>query len=413
MVVRISLSQFSIAFSIALTLLSSSLRAATAEEVLKGAWQDPAVKASEQAIEVIGEGQGFNPIKKSQLRIERGEVTEGDLEYAARVYPKGLTEFSKSKKFQQSLERSEKALAKTALSSSLASRYLLLARTALLKTKMDLAKELKDLSQKSGRAASYTAQRDRAELKGYLKAKTENDKIDLKIAEIQRDYESLKDDYKSRGLPDPMGIELSDLLQPEEIRKLVDEPAPSETLTGQVARLEAETADASVNFERAKNEAWFDHFEVSMKNRGENEKIVGLRVALNIPFISAPDMGDIQKAAKEARSKAEQVQIARESGTLFRHSIAELKTLLDLHQRMTKERTRLTPAQMKKTSLSVGARDPLLALEFQRGWYESYEQVLDVEFRIRELYVSYLVESSKIANEPTINYLSKSKKRIL
>lgn len=387
--------------------------AAQPEEILKGAWQDPAVKASEQAIEVVAEGQGFNPIKKSRLRVERGEITEGDLEYAARVYPKGITEFAKSKQFQKSLERSEKALAKTALSTSLASRYLLLARTALLKTKMSLANELKDLSQRSGKAASYTAQRDRAELKGYLKAKTENDKLDLKIAEIERDFAALKDDYKSRSLPDPMSVDLADLLQPEEIRSLLDEPVPSETLTGQVARLEAETAEASVNFERAKNEAWFDHFEVSMKNRGENEKIIGLRVALNIPFISAPDMGDIQKAAKDAREKAERVQVSRESGTLFRHSLAELRTLLDLHKRMTKEQTRLSPQQMKRTARSVGSRDPLLGLEFQRGWYESYEQVLDVEYRIRELYIGYLVESSKIASEPSVNYLSKSKKRIL
>lgn len=400
-------------FSISVLAFSSVSFAASAEEVLKGAWQDPAVKASEQAIEVVGEGQGFNPIKKSQMRVSRGEIADGDLEYALRAYPKGITEFSKSKQFQKSLERSEKAIAKSALSNSLASRYLLLARTALLKTKMELVKELKDLSQRSGKAASYTAQRDRAELKGYLKAKTETDRLDLKIAEIQRDYESLKDDYKSRGLPDPLSIEISDLLQPEEIRTQIDESNLTETLTGQIARLEAETADASFNFERAKNEAWFDHFEISLKNRGERERILGLRVALNIPYISAPDMGDIQKAAKEARAKAEQVQVARESGTLYRHSLAELKTLLELHGRLTKERTRLSPAQMKKTSRAVGSRDPLLALEFQRGWYESYEQVLDVEFRIRELFISYLVESSKIANEPSINYLSRSKKRIL
>jgi hypothetical protein len=388
--------------------------ASTPEEILKGAWQDPAVKASEQAMTVVSEGQGFNPIKQTQLRVERGEIQKDSLEYALRLYPKGFTEFSKGKSFQKSLEKSEKAISKNALSQSLAQRYLLLARAALLQAKLDLANQLADLNRKSGKAAAYTAQRDRAELKSFLKSRVELDKHDLKVAEIQRDYAALQDDFKSRGLGDPKGLDLSDLVQPEDVRgRITAVPQPSETLTGQVARLEAETADAAFNYERAQNEAWLDHVEISAKRLDRDEKIFGVRLSINLPFASAPDMSDIQKAAKEAREKAEKVQISRESGALFRQSVSELTTLLDLHSRLTKERSRLSPSQMKKTSQAVSGRDPLLALEFQRGWYESYEQLLDVEFRIRELYVSYLVESTALAEAPEVNYLSKTKKRIL
>jgi hypothetical protein len=80
---------------------------------------------------------------------------------------------------------------------------------------------------------------------------------------------------------------------------------------------------------------------------------------------------------------------------------------------MRESQSRMNPEEMRKASTAIAAQDPMLALELQRGWLESRENLLDLEFRIRVLYIQYLHESSLLASLPESNYLSKSNKRIL
>lgn len=401
-----------LAILVSLLLAGASASAAPTEDLLRTAWKDPRLEAHDEAVQTV-EGAGhLNPLSKAQLRADGGELKQEDVKLGLRLYPKGYGEQVSGSRFLKALRENEKAARSETLSSLLAARYELIARIALLNEKKGLTAEFAQASKKAGKALSYAAQKNRAEIKSYLKMKADLDKIDLKIAEVERDYANLRAELRDLGAGPAENFDLADLVSVDDIRDRLGSDAEARPkLASRIAETDLEKARAGLEYDRARDEKWLDYVEFSVKD-DKQEKVYGIEIAINLPFASATDLSRLDKLAGERRDRSKSIEKLRASEAAVRSAAVELRTLLDLHKSMSDPRGRMSAEQMRKASQAVASQDPLLAVELQRGWYENREQVLDLEYRIRSLYAVYLHESSRIAEAPETNHLSKSLKRI-
>lgn len=398
-----------------LALVPAFAQATAPEAALRPVWKDPRLKLHLESVQIVGDAKSVNPLEKADLRIDRGQLEQDDVKYALRFYPKGYTEHRTTQEFQSSLEKNEKTAYSAMLSQLLASRYDLLARVALYKEKKEITGRFADVSKKAARALSYSAQKDRAEIKSYLKNKADLDKINIKIADSDRDYEKLQAELKDLSLGPVEDFDLSDFASVQDLKANLEKAAQdssAKTLSAQAAEVDLNASRAGMNYERAKDEKWFDHLEVSISDV-RKETVYGFEFAFNLPFASAPNLSRIGKEARDLRDKAKLIETLEISDREFKNSVIELKTLLAVHSSLQSSLSAMSPEQMRKASNSISAKDPMLALELQKGFYESREQLLDLEYRIRALYILYLHESATLVNQPDVNHLSKSLKRIM
>ena len=389
--------------------------AAGPEDVLRSAWKDPQLAAHQEAVQMTKDASSYNPLEKADIRFDRGELNQQDVKIGLRIYPKGYSEHVASSRFQRALEKNETAAMNEALSKLLVTRYELLSRLAMVKEKKGMAEQMSQVSRRASKAMSYAAQKSRTELKSYLKAKTDLDKIDLKIADIDRDTRNLQLELQDLSLGNLENFDLTDFASIDDIRQRLDGQAqkvPGKPLSAQIAEQDLEKSLSALEYDRAKDEKWLEHIEVSVKD-DKSEKVYGVEIAINLPFVGAPDLSRVEKQAKLLRDRSKSRETLVAADRLFKNSLGELQTLLNLHKAMRESQSRMNPEEMRKASSAIAAQDPMLALELQRGWLESKENLLDLELRIRLLYIQYLHESSLLASAPESNYLSKSTKRIL
>lgn len=389
-------------------------RAASPEDVLRPALNDPRLEEYRAAVRLAADARSSNPLAKAELKLGRGEWEKSDSKVGLRFYPKGIHEYGAASRFQEALVQNEKASQAEGISLILAARYQLLARMMNLKEKKKITSEVSELTKKASRALSVAAQKDRAELKSFLKAKVDLDKLSIKFADVDRDFVNLELEMKDLKLPALGSYDFSDLAGMEEIRRRVEDlrsegsKGPGgKILSVSVAEKELAKIRAETEYGRARSDKWIDHVELTLKEE-KTEKVYGVELSLNLPFLAAPD---VSRAEKEARARREEAKAVDSIETLERENKnvrGELETLLRLHRSLTESQSRLTPDQMKRASRAISSQDPLLAVEMQRSWFEGREQILELEFRIRVLYITYLHEMAVIANAPEVNHLSKS-----
>lgn len=402
----------------ALFSVSSVVLAAQApEDVLRTVWEDPRLTAHDDAVKMVTDANTLNPLQKADIRLDRGELNQDDVQIGLRLYPKGYSEHRTTRELQRVLERNERAAKNEMLSRLLSSKYNLLARMALLREKKQLADELGLVLRRANQAVAYSAGRDRTELKSLLKNKNDIEKMDFKVADVERDYRSLQAELKEMKLPPAEAFDLNDLMNMDDIRQRLETFKPIETqsnLTGQVADLDLAVTRAEIDYEKAKDQKWLEHIEVSMKEDIKaKERVYGLEVAINLPFTQATDLSTVSKLTRELRDKAKAMDTGLETRRLVENANVELRTLLDLHRALSVSQKRMSSDQMRKASKAISAQDPMLAVELQKGWFEARESVLDLEFRIRALFIVFLHETSVIASSPQLNQLSKTTRKIL
>lgn len=386
---------------------------ATPEDVLRTAWKDPRLSLHEEAKTLADDARSLNPLSKTELRVDQGDLKKpDDLKWGLRLYPKGPSEFRRGLRFQEALAANERAAHDEALSLLLSSRYQLVARAALLKEKMQLAAELKKVTERAHKAMAYAAQKNRAELKSFLKNKADLEKTGVKIADTERDHRYLERELRALGI-ELNALDLGDLASIGDLRLRQDlATAPGQrSFTAQIAEKDFEKSRRSFDFERAREDRWLEHVEITVQD-DKLEKVYGVGVAFNLPFAAGPDLERVEKQTGELRERAKLAQTVAEADRVLHEASVELRTLFDVHRMLTDERPRLSAEQLRKAAPSIAAQDPLLAVELERSWIESREQILDLEFRIRSLLIVYLHESGRLAADPEQNVLSKMSKRI-
>ncbi len=386
---------------------------ASPEEILKTAWKDQALQSYSEAVGLLGQAQPFNPFSEFQLTYEIGDLQKESQKYGFRVYPKGFSEFQAYRSFLSALDSDEKSLQSEALSQALVKRYQLIARLALLKAKNQSAKDLSNLTERADRALAYKAQKDRNQLKTYLHAKSDLRKIALELAGIDRDLKTTEQELKGLSLTGAQSMDLSDLVSPAEIGERIsgfDEKKLSRS--AERAQLAYNRSVSALSYDLAQENKWLNHLELSVKD-DRREKFYSLEVGFKLPFLSAPDLGSLDKRARLARAKADSSLSAEMANQVLFASVAELRSLLTLYQILKEKQSQSDPTALKRASDMVAKQDPLLAVELQRGWFESFEQMAQIECQIRNLYIRYLHETSVLTREPETNHLSKTRKRIL
>ncbi|MES3036317.1 MAG: hypothetical protein V4736_00295 [Bdellovibrionota bacterium] len=413
------------------------LLAATPEDLLRSAWKDTAVEASAKAVSIAESGNNWNPFWQMQFKFEKENIDSTDRNAdirlypsrgfrtlhetslfqkgSLRFYPKGFSDWRTSARYQNVIEKNERTLQKEALSKALVSRYNLIARAAMLKEKKEISKDLSGLTKKLDRVISLAAQRDRAELKNFLKMKSDFHKTALRVTDINQSIALLDQELKEMGAPEVSTVDLSNLATMDDLRAKLAEIEKMErqtSLAGQVAKEDMERAEAALAFDKARDEKWLDYVEITAEE-DSRERVYGIALAINLPFLAASDPRLIDKRSEYQRSRAESLQAVRENDRILQSSISELKGLLDLHKSLSSTTGLMNGDRLKRTSQAIAVQDPLLSLELQRGWQESREQMLDLEFRIRSLLITVMQESSYLAENPEVNHLSKNQKRIL
>ena len=391
--------------------------AATPADILKSAWKDPRIEAHNSAVDLAVDAHSYNLIEKFQVIYRDGDSQWSDVKWGIKVYPKGLSEYRSSLRFQSAMEENEKAAHKEALSKLLSERYDLLARMTRVKEEKSISEQLLDVSRRASKALSYAAQNDRNELRSYLKSKTEFEKLSLKIAEMERDYKNMQDELANQSFGTLDEFNPAGMVDISEIRKRVETGLPDphqQTLSAKTAALSLEKTKAGIAFAKATDSRIVDSIEFVAKDSAAvpGDKSYGFQVAFNIPFFAADDLGRVDQATRELREEARANEVLQTSGRLFSNAMSELTVLLNLHKNFQMQ-GRQSNGQMKDTSKSLGATDPLLSLEMQREWYESRENMLELEYRIRSLYISVLHEASVIATNPEVNYFSKTMDKLL
>lgn len=395
----------------ALMLIGSSALAGAPEDILRTAWQDPCVKAEKQAMQVVTTAQGLNPFTDIQFRFEQGQVDNQESQYGLRFYPKGYSEFTAYRKYQQTLESSEQWMVDETLSLALVNRYSLVSRLAYLVQKKKNAGELSLISKKADKVLSYSAQRDRSEIKSYLKGKADLYKIDLKIAEIDREYVKTVQELMGLSLGTPESFDFKDLISIPEIGQRIENYSKiSESRTARKNDFELQRLEGSLAYDHARERRWFDYFELSLKEE-KKEQIYGIQFAFNLPFLAAPQVDRLDKETKVLRAQAEQKVLSQTAQRSLQSLLSEMKTLIGLYNSMAE--SRMNANKLKTAGALIANSEPLLAVELQKSWFESYEQLSDIEFQIRTLYIEYLHETSVLAQNPEENFLSSAKKKIL
>src|SRR5690606_23920107 len=124
------------------------------------------------------------------------------------------------------------------------------------------------------------------------------------------------------------------------------------TLSGRVAELDLQRSSAALAYERAKDDRWFDHVEISAKD-GKDEKVYGVAVAFNLPFASAPDLSRVNKEIGEIRDKVKAIETAKSSRQLYQSAISEIETLLSLHQTLSSREAKMGAERLRKASQAV------------------------------------------------------------
>lgn len=398
-------------------LLAQMASATTPEAVLRKALQDPRRAQLDRAVGLAADANSLNPFDKFEAKVSRGELLQSDLKYGLRFYPKSYSELKTGSKFRQAMMASSKAAQAEGTSLLLMSRYSFLTRAAHLKDKKKVADQLTVLMNAAGRALSFLAGKDRSELKAYVKAKADLDRLRIKVADVERDIANVEMELQELRLGSLAQFDFADWAGMDEIRQRLEQSKmPDRALSARIATEELNRAKSEIEYSRAQDGRWVDHIEVSMKEESKDdrqEQVYGVELSFNLPGLSAPDLRTIDKASRLIRDEVKTADQVEKFEREFRNSRNELRTLLDLHKTLTAADTRLSPEQMRLTSQKVAAQDPLLSIEMQRQWFENRDQVLELELRIRDLYVAYLYEASVLADAPEINHLSKSLKRIM
>lgn len=396
---------------------SRSAWAVQPEDVLRTAWKDNRVQLHDSSIDRVENASSYNFLNRASLRIDRSDLNEDSTKYGLRLHLKGWSELRTTSAFQAALEKNEKLARGYTLSEILVSRYDLLARIALLKEKKAMADEMQIVSLKANKIHSLGAQTNRADLNSYLKNKNDLVKVDLKIADILRDYKNLQNELKKLSLGDADSFNIHDLISMEVLKERLETDLiglSDLSLTTQLAEVELDKSLKGISYEKARDDKWLDYLEISVKKNNEkDENIYGVEVGINLPFLSAPDLSQIDKDARSLQNKVKLITAGEISDRAYHSGLSELKTLLEVHKTLAKNQMPMDFNQMKKASRKISPHDPVLALQLQQAWFENKEQILDLEYRIRSLYILYLHEASKLVDHPERNYFSQNLKGIL
>jgi hypothetical protein len=371
--------------------------AMTPEQVLKTAWSDSAVTSQEEmrSTETTNPLRNVEGFASAETEDKKNEYEVG-LKFNFRSWPEW--------KLGAAPETSRKVLKEASLAWALHERYLNLISYEISRKKMSVLTNSLKLSEGYLKAQSLSLKAGRASTKSFLGA--QGDIYKLKRLENVLTQENKaaakKIKYWVPAWSDD-SIEGFDLLSVQEVVDSVGSiPLPSISLTARISQTEFTDYSRELEILRGREDQWIKGLEVSQSRKDEE---IGYKVELTVqlPHLGSDDLSR-QKQNELILKKAlkqKEVDDSKDRLLSLKNQILNLAGLY-----------KMSSAGLKESGKAKGA-DTLSSLENRLLQEQGEMDLLSQQQEILTLFVQYLLESERLAVEPTKNYLSKSLKVVV
>lgn len=378
--------------------VGSNAAAYSPEELLRK------VDAPTASISAPNSLQFLNPFAKVGVGYEKPEIGKNEHEFSVSLKPKGISEAMAYKRLSSALQRDIGISNKLYKSQSLFTAYTALISAALAKEQNASVADLRDLVGKSQKLSAIEARRDRADLKNVLKANSDLQKSLAEVIDTEAQLAGIRGFLAQHGLK-LEDLETDDIVGAEEISSHIEKmPTQGVALTSQKVLSEVEVTRNDAEHSTAQRSKLLDDVKLSMEMDAKKEKTYKVAVSFNLPFLAAQDLGDYQDSLKAAEAEVKGRQALLEE-SLRSAGLAEvLKQKIALYRAMGEGR--------KWENQGLLRQDPALALDLQRSSVALRLTRASLLAEIRTLYVSLLLETERLAGDPGLNHLSRSKRKI-
>ncbi|MGZ3696184.1 MAG: hypothetical protein ACXWQO_19345 [Bdellovibrionota bacterium] len=377
-----------------------------------------------------GSGTGnISDDDKQRLRT-RNETTKQN-QLTLQLRPKGISEAAAYSKYEKSLENRTDLERKILRSLNAKASYELLIRAAQAKEEKNLLIEWNTILDRSQKLSVITS-RSEGDAKAVVRAASEIEKAKGEMAAISSGIAGVKHTLSTRDLK----------LEELEIDQIVSGPDMQERLAslgGEISSISRDEALADLDMEQKRLghavaershlvdslkfsvskdtgnilRDRFDHTQDSqiplpgtelIQNESRKGTSYSVGITLNLPFLAAKDLDEqrdrIKLAKQELANQLESEKAAEHTATL-RELVKEKLSILT----SVTEANTVIPDNLLRS-------DPALAMDMQRSSMQRRLVRIRMLAEIRALYIELLFETGTLANEPDLNHLSKTNRRI-
>lgn len=370
----------------------------TPEQVLKTAWSDRAYQSHEliQGTDSISPVRSVEAILGHKAKAHKEDELEVGVKFVFKSYPEWKSGREKG--------LPQKILKDSALGWALRDRYNTLLIFEVNKRKQKILTELIQTGEDQVRALGLALKAGRTTSKSYVSARSELIKLKREQTILEQERDLLRKKI-SRWLPDQIDVDFTqiDLLSVKEIEEAVKALTASEnSLSGKLVAEEITTLEQEFTIVRGREEQWFKALEVS-QSQTDSEIRYEVQATIQLPFLSSEDLAK-QKQNEIVLKKALKQRELEE----YKDSLHTLKTQIlnqiDLYKIM---------AESGGVAGERNLPDPLANIDRKIAAGQEKLELLSQQQEITLLYLSFLLETETLMNQPGINHLSASRKAIL
>ncbi|WP_413294551.1 hypothetical protein ACLSU7_05470 [Bdellovibrio sp. HCB185ZH] len=372
--------------------------AMTPEQVLKTAWSDSAYTSQEE----MRSTNTTNPLRNVEAfaNTETEDKKNNEYEVGLKLQFRSWPEW----KIGEAPDASRTVLKDASLAWALHERYLNLISYEISRQKMAILTSSLKLSDGYLKAQSLSLRAGRASTKSFLGAQGDIYKLKRLENVITQENKAAAKKIKN-WVPSwsEDSLEGFDLLNVQEVADSVaSTPLPQASLSARISQTEFKNYSRELEILRGREDQWIKGLDVSQSHKGDD---IGYKVELTIqlPGLWADDLSR-QKQNELILKKAlkqKEVDDSKDSLLSLKNQILNLVGLY-----------KMTSAGLKEIS-KVKERDTLSSLENRLLQEQGEMDLLSQQQEILTLFVEYLLQSERLATEPTKNHLSKSLKVVV
>ncbi|MFV8248624.1 hypothetical protein [Bdellovibrio bacteriovorus] len=368
--------------------------AVTPEQVLKTAWADTTYTSQEQ----MRPTDSRNPLRNVEGFVSaEQEGSKNEYEVGLKFQFRSWPEW----KLGPNSEPRKKVLQEASLAWALHERYLNLISYQISQQKMAVLSSSMKLSEGYLKAQSLSLRAGRTTTKSFLGAQGDIYKLKRLESGITQEHKLAAKRIKS-WVPqwEENPLESFDLISVQEVVDAVGSlPTPEASLTARISETEFKDISRELEILRGREDQWVKGLDVSQTHK-EDEIGYKVELTLQLPHLGSDDLSR-QKQNELILKRALKQKEAENSKDRLVSLKNQIQNLAGLYK-MT--------SQGLKESQKVKGQDTLAVLEGRLLQEQTELDLLSQQQEILTLFVEYLLESERLAAEPTKNHLSKSQK---
>ena len=384
--------------------------------VLASVWQDPAVVAQEQQLNLSGQTNLQLPfVEQIGLRTETDRFELRREEYLSRVSVNGLREIRAQRQLQDAGLELSRGKLRILRHKALLDRYQTLTTCRLLQRKLELQRQLLLVYQDQAFVLSQlAAQQADADLEAIIKVEYDRDDLALRVAASEgalRELRAAIGQWVAVNSTD-WQLDTTGFIPASRILEITAAMPQSGWQNPELALGQAkmEQIDAAYRLEKAKAGQVLDFFQLRYNNRpGEPlNRDLSVGIGLNIPYKGSARIKrntlkiEQQEAGLEWRLDQDENTRSISSA---RRKLTALDQQYHLAQQLWQDsQARFTLAQ----SALAEASGPLPVLKARELQLKRQFTLLDLESEMFGQYLNLLDWTGALSAEPAINYLSAS-----